>query len=80
MKIIRNAEGQFINTNTGEVVTWRDIHKHTGLPRGEARLVLKHLSYQQAEVPPEKLLRWRDDQVLIWKLENELGVTLPSNP
>lgn len=77
MKVIRQENGKFLDVNSGRQVTWHDIHQHTGLPRSQARLVLKHLSARGVEVPPEKLLRWRDDQVLIWKLETEYGVTLP---
>lgn len=75
MKLTRKGNAFF--DENGAQVNWQDIQKATGLPRSESRLVMKKLAAEGADVPPEALLRWRDDQVLIWKLENELGTVLP---
>jgi hypothetical protein len=78
MKIIKTEDG-FINEATGEQVTWRNINDLTGLEKKDARLLLKKLAASGKDVPEQGLLRWRDDMVLMWKLEHEMGVTLPSS-
>lgn len=77
MKIIKTEDG-FIDENTGKPVTWRDIAEGTGLCRAESRLLLKKLAASGKDVPEQRLLRWRDDMVLMWKLEHQMGVTLPT--
>lgn len=75
MKIIKTEEG-YINEETGELVTWRDIDKHTKLGNSHSRLLLKKLAQTGVAVEESNLLRWRDDMVLIWHLE-KMGVTVP---
>lgn len=72
MKISR-IEDKFVD-ETGREVNWREIAEITGLGRGDSRLLLKKLAMSGKDIPPGALLRWRDDQVLMWKLENELCV------
>lgn len=73
MKLTR-IDNKFYDEN-GQEVKWHFISKVTGLDRGGSRIVMKKLAETGADVPPEKLLRWRDDMVLMWKLEKVFGVT-----
>lgn len=70
---INKVDGKYYDQH-GKEVHWRHISDVTGLTRSESRLIIKKLHQTGAQVAPENLLKWRDDQVLMWKLENELGV------
>ena len=57
----------------GEPITWREVAAATGLGRSLSRLLLKKAAASGEEI--EDLRAWRDRNVLIWKLENELLAT-----
>lgn len=54
----------------GQPITWREVAAETGLDRSLSRLLLKKAAASGEEI--QDLRSWRDRNVLIWKLENEL--------
>lgn len=57
----------------GEPTTWREVAAETGLDRSLSRLLLKKAAASGEEITD--LRAWRDRNVLIWKLENELAAS-----
>ena len=69
---LKKIGDKYYDLETNEEMTWQKIAKLTGLPRGEARILMKKLAQARRKIEPSELLEWRELGKQIWKLERHL--------